>query len=201
MNKPERLRAVAPLLALGLCVTIAGCSSNNAETEAPAGKIVARIGEDTITLDELDAQLQKTNPQAYQQIFDARRAALDQLISERLLAAEAESRGISDVQLQQDLSAGLPAVTDGEIESFYNQNQARMGNRSLEQMSDQIRSFLVRSKQQQAMGNLLNDLRQKSGVEILIEPPRMDVKVAANDPAQGGPEGAPILLVEFSDFQ
>ena len=202
MNKPERLRAVASL-ALCLCVTIAGCSANNAETEAPteAGNVVARIGDETITLDELDAQLQKTNPKAYQEIFDARRAALDQLISERLLTAEAESRGISRVQLQQDLASGLPAVTDAEIAGFYNQNKARMGNRTLEQMSDQVRTFIVRSKQEQAMTNLLNDLRQKSGVKVLMEAPRMDVKVAANDPVQGGPEGAPILLVEFSDFQ
>lgn len=201
MNKPERLRVATSLLALGLCVMLAGCSAKDAETEAPVGSVAARIGDESITLDEVDANLQKTNPQAYQQIFDARQAALDQMISERLLAAEAESRGLSLAQLQQDLAAGAPAVTDAEIESFYNQQRARMGDRTLEQMSQQIRAFLIRQKQQQAIGNLLADLRQKGGVEILMEPPRMDVRVAANDPAKGGPEGAPILLVEFSEFQ
>ena len=202
MNEPKRLWAVVSL-ALCLCVTIAGCSANNAETDASsgAGNVVARIGEDTITLDELDAQIRKTNPQAYQQIFDARQAVLDQMIRERLLTAEAESRGISPVQLQQDLASGVPAVTDAEIAGFYKQSKARMGDRTGEQMSAQIRAFLVRSKQEQAMTNLLNDLRQKNGVKVLMDAPRMDVKVAANDPAQGGPEGAPILLVEFSDFQ
>jgi hypothetical protein len=35
----------------------------------------------------------------------------------------------------------------------------------------------------------------------MLQPPRMDVKAAADDPAKGGPATAPVQIVEFSDFQ
>ena len=50
------------------------------------------------------------------------------------------------------------------------------------------------------MGDFVANLKKEAGIEIYLDPPRSDVKIAANDPKKG-PEGAPITLVEFSDFQ
>jgi hypothetical protein len=125
---------------------------------------------------------------------------LDRMISERVLDAEVARRGTTMNGLQTELAATLPPVTDAEIQTFFNQNKARLGGRSLEEMKPQIEQHLSGLKSQQALQALVNDLKSKAGARILLEPPRVEVKIAANDPRKG-PEGAPITLVEYSDFQ
>ena len=52
-----------------------------------------------------------------------------------------------------------------------------------------------------ARAQLVDELRDKAGnVRVLLEPPRVEVAVAATDPAKG-PETAPVTIVEYSDYQ
>jgi hypothetical protein len=75
-----------------------------------------------------------------------------------------------------------------------------MGGRPLEEMKPQIVGHLSGQRGSQVMQSYVADLKKKAGVRILLAPPRSDVKIAANDPRKG-PDGAPITLIEFSDFQ
>ena len=93
-----------------------------------------------------------------------------------------------------------PDITDAEIQAFFAQNQARMGGQTLEQMTPQIRQHLQNQRISTVMRDFVTDLKKKAGVQVYLEPPRSEVKIAANDPKKG-PEGAPITLVEYSDFQ
>ena len=43
-------------------------------------------------------------------------------------------------------------------------------------------------------------MKSKNNVTTTLDPPRVPVTVAANDPVKG-PAGAPVQIVEFSDFQ
>jgi protein-disulfide isomerase len=51
----------------------------------------------------------------------------------------------------------------------------------------------------QAEAELVRELRKQASVEILLEPPRLDVEVG--DAPRKGPANAPVTIVEFSDFQ
>jgi len=113
---------------------------------------------------------------------------------------EAESRGVTPQDLQDELVKDSIPVTDAEIDAFYTSQQSRMGGKSLDQMREQIRTHLLTTKNQSKILAYVSDLKRKAGVKVMIEPPRVEVKVAANDPAKG-PLDAPILLVEYSDFQ
>ena len=46
----------------------------------------------------------------------------------------------------------------------------------------------------------MKQLREKAGVRVSLVPPRSEVTVPANAPALG-PAGAPIMIVEFADYQ
>ena len=200
-------RSMLFALVLGValsCVALTACAEAASESEtksAPAGgKVVAQVGELTISQEELDTAVKIKNAQAFQAFYDARRAVLEDLIRTQLVNAETEARGISEEELFAEATKNVPPVSDADVEGFFNSNKARMGNRTLEQMQPQIRAYLENTGRQGAVTKTIEDLKKKHGVKLMLEPPRMEVEIAANDPSYG-PEDAPILLVEFSDFQ
>jgi len=180
----------------------AGASGGEAAKE-PAktdSTVAAQVGSDKITMDDLDKELHKTNAQAFQAFYDARRAALDQMIAERLMNEEAEARKTTAEALTKEIVDGAGGVEDSEVEAFYNQNKGQMGGRTLDQLREQIRAYLVQLKGQQAVNAFLDELKAKKKVKILLEPPRAEVAIRDKDPSHG-PEKAPVQIVEFSDFQ
>ncbi len=197
--------ALALLVGLALTVTACGAAATSDSSQGGAGKsdggeTVATIGGKPVTRAELDAHLKKVNPQAIQQYFDAQRQALEMLLNERVIEAEATSRGTTAEALQQEVLATAPPVSDADAEKFYNENVNRMGGQSLDAMRDRIKGFLAQQGQQQAMTKFIQDLRTKQGVVVQMEPPRAEVTIAENDPYKG-PKGAKVTIVEFSDFQ
>ena len=195
----ERVRqwAVLAVLSFGFLACAHADDSSGSKTDK---SVAAEIGGQKITLQETDDFLRKTNGKAFQEFYDARRAALEQLIAERLMAAEAAAKGVTVDKLKQDALAAVPAVTDADVEAFYNQNKPRMGAATLDQAREQIRNYLAGQKQQKAMMDLIAGLKEKQTVKILLEPPRSVVRIAEDDPFEG-PKDAPVQVVEFSDFQ
>jgi protein-disulfide isomerase len=120
---------------------------------------------------------------------------LQQLVEQRLLAAEAGARGVSEQEVLAELA--ITAVSDADVDAFYEQNRAQIP-RPKEQVAAQIRQYLEQQRQADAREGLFRTLQGKYGVDIKLEPDR--VAVAAVGPAKG-PENAPVTIVEFSDFQ
>lgn len=162
--------------------------------------VAAEIGGQKVTLQEMDDYLRKTNAKAFQDFYDARHNALQSLINDRLLTAEATTRGTTFEKLRADLAAGVTPTTDADVESFFNQNKNRMGNATLDQVKGQIKDFLVAQKTQKATMDLLDTLKAKTPVHILLDPPRVQLAIADNDPVVG-PKDAAIQMIEYSDFQ
>jgi hypothetical protein len=195
------------LITLALAVACAGPDVPMAETggsvAAKPGEdaVVARAGERSFTLDEVDARARATNMQAYQALYDARRAAVDALIEEHLLSAEAAKRGITpEALVAQEVDAKVQQPAQADIETFYNQNKAAMQGRTMEQVAPQIQAYLLEQRKQQGRQALLDAIKKQTPVRVTLDPPRIEVTVAANDPSKG-PPGAAVQIVEFSDFQ
>jgi len=162
--------------------------------------VAAEIGGQKVTTQEMDDYLRKTNAKAFQDFYDARHNALQSLINDRLLTAEATTRGTTLEKLKADLAAGVAPTTDADIEAFYNQNKNRMGNATLDQVKGQIKDFLAAQKTQKATMDLLDKLKAKTPVRILLDPPRVQIAINDSDPSVG-PKDAAIQLIEYSDFQ
>jgi len=213
----KRSAAVAALsLAVFACALTESAAGSKSDKNAAAGEsktdknaaatgntdkdVVAEIGGQKISMQEMDDFLHKTNGQAFQAFYDARRAALDQLIAKRLMESEAAARKVTVEKLQQDVVAGIPATTDADVEAFYNQNKGRMGAATLDQAREQITGYLAGQKQGKAMADFIADLKEKNGVRVSLQPPRSELRIAEDDPGEG-PKDAPVQLIEFSDFQ
>jgi hypothetical protein len=91
-------------------------------------------------------------------------------------------------------------VTDAQVEEFYNANRARMGGKTLEEMAPRIRPYLASQRSGQARTLLLDEIKQKVGVRIILEPPRVNVVTSPNDPVKG-PASAKVTIVEYAEFQ
>jgi len=173
-----------------------------AEDAKPAkDEIAAYIGDSPVTLQELDAKVLKTNMKLAQQMYDARRAAVDDVIIDRALAAEAKAKGV-DVEklLQEKIAAKATPVTDADVQSYYDTNKSRMGGKTFEEVGPQIRNYLVSQGEGGARTAVVNELKSSTKVRILLDAPRVEFKLAANDPVQG-PASAKVTIIEFSEFQ
>ncbi|NKB69653.1 MAG: thioredoxin domain-containing protein [Candidatus Latescibacteria bacterium] len=189
------------LAILALIGLVAGFAVWGAARAEPVADLAARIGADRVTLAEVDARVQADDPEAWQAFYQARSRALEAIVEQRLLAGEAERQGISvDSLTAREIITAVAPVEDEEVAAFYQENQEQMGDRPLAEVQDRLREYLSASAFYQARTDYLDDLRNGAGVEVLLDPPRRQVEVGTEEPARG-PVTAPVVVVEYSDFQ
>ena len=100
-----------------------------------------------------------------------------------------------------ELPSRTSPVTDEEVALVYERNQDSFGGRTLEQMQAQIWVILEQQRPTQALHEFMGELRLAADdVVVLLDPPRQEVAVLAEDPSRG-PKDAPVVIVEFSDFE
>ena len=186
------------ILALGVCLP--ACSAQDKAKDKGAQGSLARVNGKDITeadVKKLAAdQFTQLERQYEQQKRELLENALEQTIQDRLLEEEAKASGKTKEQILADMKPA--AVTDADIDAFYEQNKAQIAPRTKEQVGPQIKQYLEQQRQAEMQQKFYSDLRAKHKIQYLLEPVR--VEVAATGPAQG-PESAPITIVEFSDFQ
>jgi protein-disulfide isomerase len=200
----SRLKALAAGLGL---VLLAACSTSAQPARTPAaGDVVATVGPTSITLAEVDARaLQMTaasfgNLKLSQALFEARRAALDEIIGNALIEQEAKARGVDRATLvEQEVASKAAPVTGADIAAWYQANPSRVQGAPLDQVRAPIKALLGQERTRAARERYLETLKAKTSVKVALEPPRQTVAEAGR-PARG-PVNAPIEMIEFSDFQ
>ena len=194
-------------LCIAAIVFLAGCSTSAqpARTQLPTD-VVATIGSTSVTLAELDVLALDQpagrfgNMPLSQAVYEARRAALERLVGDRLIAAEATARGVdSEVLVEQEIGSKVVAPTTTEIAAWYQANPSRVGAATLDQLQGAIAELLTEERADAAREKFVEGLRAKSRVTLSLEPPRLLVTDGGR-PARG-PATAPVTIVEFSDFQ
>jgi protein-disulfide isomerase len=195
-------RAVATAWLLLLAGGFAACQPSpvqDAEDESDSQSVALLDGE-AISQGELDEWIkeelfrEQTEDLAAAEVYELRSRSLQEMIDERVLEAEADRRGVSTEELLRREREALGPISDAQVTDFYEKNKQRMGGATRDQVADRIRRFL----DDQRDGEVAAALRQRAKVEVLLEPPR--ITVAAEGPSIG-PAGAPVTIVEFSDFQ
>lgn len=203
MQKWEsRLRALGIVGALLFSLSCQGAPASQASTgSGEDSAVAARVGDREITLQEVDEKALQSSMSAFQELYNVRRQALEELVAEALLDQEALSRGVSREELiAQEIESKIAAVTPEEVEQFYNQNRGRIGQQTLDQIGGQIREFLESRNEATARQTYLAGLREKNAVVVSLHPPRVPIQVARGERLRG-PFDAPVTIVEYSDFQ
>jgi len=175
-------------------------TTHHAEAASPGvADPVARIAGEPISLAELDASAKADLLKIEQQLFEIRKNALNQMIDFQLIEAEAESKGMTtEALLKAEVEDKASPIDDSEVKAFYDENQNRMRG-DLTQMADPIKKHLAQQQAARLMSDFTKALRTKANVEIYLEQPR--VSVDPGDSPRYGDAGAPVEIIEFSDFQ
>jgi protein-disulfide isomerase len=159
-----------------------------------------------VTLSQLDDKALRLSTQEFgggklfQVLYEARQAALDDIVANLLIDQEAKARGMERSKLiEQEIMARLSPPTDADIEEWYRANPDRVQGAKLEQVRAPIRALLAERRLALARDRYVDQLKSKTTVRITLQPPRQVIATAGHH-GQGSAD-APIELVEFADFQ
>lgn len=173
------------------------CLAQSVDAPKP-NEPIAIVGGQTIfesDLASVQAQLIKLRNQEY----ELKRRALDSLIEQKLLEALARIRGITaEKLLETDVDQKVADATDTELQAYYLAQKDKF-NRPYDEVKDQLRTGLKQAKIQEARQSYMKELMKAGNFTVLLAPPKVHVDF---DPKRlrGNPK-APVMIVEFSDFQ
>ena len=205
------------LLGLGLTVSIisigVGCSSEPvsraaapAPTRMPTSAlpddpdVLATVDGDPVTLDDFEGavrdRLASFEAQYLRQRQTVVHETVKQVVFDRLVEKEAARRGMDKDKLLEEINKDAQ-VTDADVRAWYEENKNRIGGRNYDQVSLQIREYLVAQQAQDAQGEFVKQFQDE--VSYFVGPYRANIETDGFPAA--GPEDAPITLVEFSDFE
>ena len=188
-------------------IVLAACSSSaQAPRELAPTDVVATVGPTTVTLAQVDDKALQQPTSSFgsvklgQALYEARRAALDDIVGNLLIDQEAKSRGVDrTVLIEREITAKVPTVSESDVAAFYQANQARVQGATLDQVRQPIKNYLTQQRMETVREEFLDTLRAKTPVKMSLEPPRLTIATAGS-PSRG-PASAPVEIVEFSDFQ
>jgi len=169
-------------------------------TGTSAGEIVAYVDGVPITNADVEKAAQGRLQKLQSQIYQVKRQALDDVVAELLIQKAAKDKGMSpEAYLAEEVDSHVEPPTDKQIEAFYEQQKAQI-RAPLDEVRGKISDYLKRSGVNEKRSQLVARLREGGEGKVRLEPPRTQVTLDGAAFTLGD-EGAPIVLVEFSDFQ
>ncbi len=151
----------------------------------------------SVKLADLTPETQQAVSSLPTRLFATRSAILDQMVSQRLLDAEAKATGVSTGKMIAAEKAKVPNPTDDHIKEIYDANQQALADSTPEQARKQIIAYLRREPEQKMLGELLSRLKTKyryaAGKPVNSTPlAPTDVVATVN--------AVPITAKEYEDF-
>ena len=182
-------RIYAVLLLLVTTVTFAAAQNPS--------EVISEVNGEKITRAELEEKFQNQLHQTRYQVYQAEQKALDQLINEHLLADEAKRRNISIEQLLDvEVASKVKDPTEDQLAVYY---EGLNSQEPYEAVREKILGHIRNLRITKARVAYLEQLRTNANVLITLAPPATEIEVDNN--YRLGPKDAPVLLVEFADYQ
>lgn len=186
---------------------LTACSSSAQQSrQQTATDVVATVSGISITLADVDERAMQATARNFgnmtlqQALYEARRAALDEIIGNHLLGQEAKVRGVDSKTLtERAVTSKVVMPTEVDVSAWYQANPSRVQGASLDRVRERIRALLVEERGLAARQQYLDSLKAKTSVTTALEPPRLTI--AEGGAAARGPVDAPIQIIEFSDFE
>ncbi len=181
-------------------VALAACAQAPEEPTSSDSEVAARFGDTVITVAEVEEKAGGALIGLYQQVYQAKDQQLRAMIFDQLVDEAAAAEGISrEDYLTREIVDKIPAPSEEQIQQVFNQYRAQLPPDET-QARQQVTAFLGQQAGQQVEANLKARLFDAAGVEILLDPPRVNPVVEAFNPFRG-PADAPVVLVEYTDYQ
>lgn len=180
--------------ALCTALVISGCRT------APCPEPVAVIGDETICESSLPPEVLRRVFPLKSKEYSVKRQAVQQYIEEQLLDREAAARGLSrDELLRIEVESKVDGVDEEEVRRIYERAKEDFSRTPEAEALARIRRGLRQQRVQVRRREFVETLATRTGVRILLEPPRVYLS-PGNDPVDG-PQEAPVTIIVFSDYE
>lgn len=134
-----------------------------------------------ITRQDVERATSEAVSQLQRQVIDARKRELDLQINSKLLTIEAKRRGLTTLKLlEQEVVAKVKEPTEAEIQTFYDQNKARI-QANFKDAREDVLQYLRDQRQREEAKKLADRLRQTIETKVKNTentPPRNEVERA-----------------------
>jgi len=181
-------------------LTVAAVVGAQQPPAATGSDVVAMIGDDVITESELDEMVGSELVSLRQQMYQAKLGRLQSEIYQRLVAEKATAEGITSGEyIKKNIADKMVEPDEGEIVKIMSQYRSQLDADDLK-ARQQVSEALKQRQQLELQEELRKTLFVEARVRILLEPPRVTVAIGQGTPSRG-PADAPIVLVEFTDYQ
>jgi len=163
-----------------------------------ADAVLAEVNGQKVTSAEFEQAEGNRLLQARFEYYEAQRKALDELIDKHLLEEQASRENITVEQLLQRnvYSKVAPDPTDDQVRVYY---EGMDSDKPFDEMKDKIRQHIHDARANKAKTAYLKTLRTQAKIFIDLAPPSASVDLA--DTYIKGSKAAPVVLVEFADYQ
>src|SRR6266567_2026720 len=183
---------------LGIVLALASIAEAQ---DSKSTDVVAVVDGQSITAGELKRAVGVSAMRLEEQAYQLKRQKLEEMITDRLLAAEAAHRGVAvDTLLDTEMNAGAKSVDDAAIHEFYVVNKSQLtGEESA--LHDQIRTYLLNTEKTARKAVFLDSLRSKAAINVrLTAPDVMRLELGEGSTPSMGSEHAPVTIVVFEDY-
>lgn len=156
----------------------------------------------TISDEEVMAIAKTSMMKPLAQIYSIKRAALENILADQILDKEAKSKSTTVEALVKDnVTSKVKDPTDSELKALFemSKNSRALRGKKYEESQGYLKRLFAQQQSQDLMDTYLDKLFEKYNVAINLERPKSKVSVD-DDPGLGNPK-APVVIVEFSDFQ
>ena len=163
--------------------------------------VLASVNGKEITLKQVDDSLKAQIYPLQQQLYAIRKAALENLVTSKVLESEATARGISIDELRKQLTLGEINVTRTQVEEAYKQNASFFAAMSPHEAKERLRLDLENQARMKHYRAGIEALRTKWTVALnFAAPPFVSELDDGLAPARGSAKPL-VTIVEFSDFE
>src|SRR3984893_9158097 len=191
-NTSARLVISAIVLALTImCFTGLVAGQQNSS-------VVAEVNGDKLTVADLEQKEATELLQSRYKYYQAARKALDNLIDQHLLEMQARRENLTVDQLvQREVTSKHQAdPTEDQLRIYYEGVETEQ---PFEAMREQILQHIREARRSKARAAYLKILRSQAQISITLAPPTAPVELT-HSPVRGNRD-APVVLVEFADYQ
>ncbi len=208
MFKTKRLLfLMIVMIATVTLMIVAGCSNSKASKSNvtfKAGtdqKVAAKIGDQTISFDDLHKGIESELFEAEMKVFELKYGKLQGKILEILINKNPKKGQLTNDEFMDQYIAKGVTVTEKEIEAFIKERQIPEDQLNPE-IRERIKQFITMEKKRKATDVWMEKELEKTPVEVYFQKPTRPkfAVTPGNSPFKGG-EDAKVTIVEFSDFQ
>ena len=191
----KRLRAAAD-------VKIIIAEATPPATEAERTRLFATVNGERITSADVEDSLRPMIFELQEQIYELRKQQLDLKINDTLLEQEALKRKItSRALIDAEVMPKVKPVSEANAQKFYEENKERI-NGEFAKLKAQVIQYLERQESRRAESLFADQLRKGAAIQVFLpEPEPPTYAIATDDQPVKGNRGAPVTIVEFTDFQ